>query len=279
MSLIVELNPRLILNFNNDNKMETKVDLRTKNLYKLLLFYKEKFSIFTAVGGNFGEEILKFLKYEGVILDTVKIRDDSPVGARIEGYDNIKANSESQVYTFDDIHSIKNRFVSSIYQENNIVIPVYEPEKEFTRDFIMKAKEYYKNTIIFGPHAAEYLKYKPAMAIFTRDEISSLCPFKLVSDYEFVQFSYSLVDDKDTRILIMDNDRLYFYKTDVCFDIVVKNPSFVKTLFGVLFALENDMDKDDIIQFVASCNMMPPKSKIGDIVEKSSKINVGVYRR
>lgn len=279
MSLLVELNPKLILNFNNNKKLNLRVDLRTKNLYKLLLFYKENFSIFTAVGGNFGEEILKFLKYEGVLFDCVKIRDDSPVGARIEGYESLKADSEDQVYTFDDIHTIKNRFVSSIYQENNIVIPVYEPEKEFTRDFIMKANEYYKNTIIFGPNATEYLKYKPTIAIFTRDEISSLCPFKIVSDYEFVQFAYSLVDDKNTRILIIDKDRLYFYKTDVCYDIVVKDSSFIKTLFGVLFALENDMEKDDIIQFVAACNIMPSKSKIGEIVEKSSSIKVGVYRR
>ena len=39
------------------------------------------------------------------------------------------------------------------------------------------------------------------------------------------------------------------------------------------------MDKDDIIQFVAAANVMPTESKIGDIIERSNSIKVGVYRR
>ena len=54
---------------------------------------------------------------------------------------------------------------------------------------------------------------------------------------------------------------------------------FTKTLFATVFASQNNMDNDAIIQFVAAANIMPSDSRIGDIIERSNKIKVGVYRR
>ena len=281
MSLLVELSPKLVLEFvEGKNSCEISCDLRTKNLYKILKSYQCDFKLLLTLGGNFGEEIFDYFTKNSVKIERVDVRDDSGVmGIMRDGYRVLRGGSERQVFTFDDKRAIKSKYITSIYNEDDIVIPIFDSEIEFAPEFIKKANEYYKNTIIFGPKAHMYIKFNPSIAIITKEEVEELCPFRITSNYEFVNFSYSLVDDYKTRLIIVDKDSLYFYKTGLCYLIENIKTDFTKTLFATLFATQNKMDKDDIIQFVAAANVMPTESKIGDIIEKSNSIKVGVYRR
>lgn len=281
MSLLVELSPKLVLEFvEGKNSCEISCDLRTKNLYKLLKSYQCDFKLLLTLGGNFGEEIYDYFTKNSVKIERVDVRDDSGVmGIMRDGYRVLRGGSERQVFTFDDKRAIKSKYITSIYNEDDIVLPIFDSELEFAPEFIKKANEYYKNTIIFGPKAHMYIKFNPSIAILTREEVEELCPFRITSNYEFVNFSYSLVDDYKTRLIIVDKDSLYFYKTGLCYLIENIKTDFTKTLFATLFATQNKMDKDDIIQFVAAANVMPTESKIGDIIERSNSIKVGVYRR
>ena len=281
MSLLVELSPKLVLEFvEGKNSCEISCDLRTKNLYKLLKSYQCDFKLLSTLGGNFGEEIYDYFTKNSVKIERVDVRDDSGVmGIMRDGYRVLRGGSERQVFTFDDKRAIKSKYITSIYNEDDIVLPIFDSEMEFAPEFIKKANEYYKNTIIFGPKAHMYIKFNPSIAILTKEEVEELCPFRITSNYEFVNFSYSLVDDYKTRLIIVDKDSLYFYKTGLCYLIENIKTDFTKTLFATLFATQNKMDKDDIIQFVAAANVMPTESKIGDISERSNSIKVGVYRR
>ena len=61
MSLLVELSPKLLLEFKDGEKScDISCDLRTKNLYKLMKNYNCDFKLLTALGGNFGEEIYNY---------------------------------------------------------------------------------------------------------------------------------------------------------------------------------------------------------------------------
>lgn len=281
MSLLVELSPKLLLEFKDGEKScDISCDLRTKNLYKLMKNYNCDFKLLTALGGNFGEEIYNYFMKNSVKVERIDIRDDTGViGIIRDGKITLSGESSSQVFTFDDIRSIKSKYITSIYNENDIILPIFESEMEFAYEFIKKANEYYKNIIIFGPKAHLYIKFNPTIAILTKKEVVDLCPFKITSNYEFVNFSYSLVEDFKTRAIIIDDDSLYFYKTGICYLIENIKTDFTKTLFATVFASQNNMDNDAIIQFVAAANIMPSDSKIGDIIERSNKIKVGVYRR
>lgn len=281
MSLLVELSPKLLLEFKDGEKScDISCDLRTKNLYKLMKNYNCDFKLLTALGGNFGEEIYNYFMKNSVKVERIDIRDDTGViGIIIDGKITLSGESSSQVFTFDDIRSIKSKYITSIYNENDIILPIFESEMEFASEFIKKANEYYKNIIIFGPKAHLYIKFNPTIAILTKKEVVDLCPFKITSNYEFVNFSYSLVEDFKTRVIIIDDDSLYFYKTGICYLIENIKTDFTKTLFATVFASQNNMDNDAIIQFVAAANIMPSDSRIGDIIERSNKIKVGVYRR
>lgn len=281
MSLLVELSPKLLLEFKDGEKScDISCDLRTKNLYKLMKNYNCDFKLLTALGGNFGEEIYNYFMKNSVKVERIDIRDDTGViGIIRDGKITLSGESSSQVFTFDDIRSIKSKYITSIYNENDIILPIFESEMEFAYEFIKKANEYYKNIIIFGPKARLYIKFNPTIAILTKKEVVDLCPFKITSNYEFVNFSYSLVEDFKTRAIIIDDDSLYFYKTGICYLIENIKTDFTKTLFATVFASQNNMDNDAIIQFVAAANIMPSDSKIGDIIERSNKIKVGVYRR
>lgn len=281
MSLLVELSPKLLLEFKDGEKScDISCDLRTKNLYKLMKNYNCDFKLLTALGGNFGEEIYNYFMKNLVKVERIDIRDDTGViGIIRDGKITLSGESSSQVFTFDDIRSIKSKYITSIYNENDIILPIFESEMEFASEFIKKANEYYKNIIIFGPKAHLYIKFNPTIAILTKKEVVDLCPFKITSNYEFVNFSYSLVEDFKTRVIIIDDDSLYFYKTGICYLIENIKTDFTKTLFATVFASQNNMDNDSIIQFVAAANVMPPDSRIGDIIERSNKIKVGVYRR
>lgn len=281
MSLLVELSPKLLLEFKDGEKScDISCDLRTKNLYKLMKNYNCDFKLLTALGGNFGEEIYNYFMKNSVKVERIDIRDDTGViGIIIDGKITLSGESSSQVFTFDDIRSIKSKYITSIYNENDIILPIFESEMEFASELIKKANEYYKNIIIFGPKAHLYIKFNPTIAILTKKEVVDLCPFKITSNYEFVNFSYSLVEDFKTRVIIIDDDSLYFYKTGICYLIENIKTDFTKTLFATVFASQNNMDNDAIIQFVAAANIMPSDSRIGDIIERSNKIKVGVYRR
>lgn len=281
MSLLVELSPKLLLEFKDGEKScDISCDLRTKNLYKLMKNYNCDFKLLTALGGNFGEEIYNYFMKNSVKVERIDIRDDTGViGIIRDGKITLSGESSSQVFTFDDIRSIKSKYITSIYNENDIILPIFESEMEFASEFIKKANEYYKNIIIFGPKAHLYIKFNPTIAILTKKEVVELCPFKITSNYEFVNFSYSLVEDFKTRVIIIDDDSLYFYKTGICYLIENIKTDFTKTLFATVFASQNNMDNDAIIQFVAAANIMPSDSRIGDIIERSNKIKVGVYRR
>ncbi len=281
MSLLVELSPKLLLEFKDGEKScDISCDLRTKNLYKLMKNYNCDFKLLTALGGNFGEEIYNYFMKNSVKVERIDIRDDTGViGIIRDGKITLSGESSSQVFTFDDIRSIKSKYITSIYNENDIILPIFESEMEFASEFIKKANEYYKNIIIFGPKAHLYIKFNPTIAILTKKEVVDLCPFKITSNYEFVNFSYSLVEDFKTRVIIIDDDSLYFYKTGICYLIENIKTDFTKTLFATVFASQNNMDNDAIIQFVAAANIMPSDSRIGDIIERSNKIKVGVYRR
>lgn len=281
MSLLVELSPKLLLEFKDGEKScDISCDLRTKNLYKLMKNYNCDFKLLTALGGNFGEEIYNYFIKNSVKVEKIDIRDDTGViGIIRDGKITLSGESSSQVFTFDDIRSIKSKYITSIYNENDIILPIFESEMEFASEFIKKANEYYKNIIIFGPKAHLYIKFNPTIAILTKKEVVDLCPFKITSNYEFVNFSYSLVEDFKTRVIIIDDDSLYFYKTGICYLIENIKTDFTKTLFATVFASQNNMDNDAIIQFVAAANIMPSDSRIGDIIERSNKIKVGVYRR
>lgn len=281
MSLLVELSPKLLLEFKDGEKScDISCDLRTKNLYKLMKNYNCDFKLLTALGGNFGEEIYNYFMKNSVKVERIDIRDDTGViGIIRDGKITLSGESSSQVFTFDDIRSIKSKYITSIYNENDIILPIFESEMEFASEFIKKANEYYKNIIIFGPKAHLYIKFNPTIAILTKKEVVDLCPFKITSNYEFVNFSYSLVEDFKTRVIIIDDDSLYFYKTGICYLIENIKTDFTKTLFATVFSSQNNMDNDAIIQFVAAANIMPSDSKIGDIIERSNKIKVGVYRR
>lgn len=281
MSLLVELSPKLLLEFKDGEKScDISCDLRTKNLYKLMKNYNCDFKLLTALGGNFGEEIYNYFMKNSVKVERIDIRDDTGViGIIRDGKITLSGESSSQVFTFDDIRSIKSKYITSIYNENDIILPIFESEMEFASEFIKKANEYYKNIIIFGPKAHLYIKFNPTIAILTKKEVVDLCPFKITSNYEFVNFSYSLVEDFKTRVIIIDDDSLYFYKTGICYLIENIKTDFTKTLFATVFASQNNMDNDAIIQFVAAANIMPSDSRIGDIIERSNRIKVGVYRR
>lgn len=281
MSLLVELSPKLLLEFKDGEKScDISCDLRTKNLYKLMKNYNCDFKLLTALGGNFGEEIYNYFMKNSVKVERIDIRDDTGViGIIRDGKITLSGESSSQVFTFDDIRSIKSKYITSIYNENDIILPIFESEMEFASEFIKKANEYYKNIIIFGPKAHLYIKFNPTIAILTKKEVVDLCPFKITSNYEFVNFSYSLVEDFKTRVIIIDDDSLYFYKTGICYLIENIKTDFTKTLFATVFASQNNMDNDAIIQFVAAANIMLSDSRIGDIIERSNKIKVGVYRR
>lgn len=281
MSLLVELSPKLLLEFKDGEKScDISCDLRTKNLYRLMKNYNCDFKLLTALGGNFGEEIYNYFIKNSVKVEKIDIRDDTGViGIIRDGKITLSGESSSQVFTFDDIRSIKSKYITSIYNENDIILPIFESEMEFASEFIKKANEYYKNIIIFGPKAHLYIKFNPTIAILTKKEVVDLCPFKITSNYEFVNFSYSLVEDFKTRVIIIDDDSLYFYKTGICYLIENIKTDFTKTLFATVFASQNNMDNDAIIQFVAAANIMPSDSRIGDIIERSNKIKVGVYRR
>lgn len=281
MSLLVEISPKLLLEFKDGEKScDISCDLRTKNLYKLMKNYNCDFKLLTALGGNFGEEIYNYFIKNSVKVEKIDIRDDTGViGIIRDGKITLSGESSSQVFTFDDIRSIKSKYITSIYNENDIILPIFESEMEFASEFIKKANEYYKNIIIFGPKAHLYIKFNPTIAILTKKEVVDLCPFKITSNYEFVNFSYSLVEDFKTRVIIIDDDSLYFYKTGTCYLIENIKTDFTKTLFATVFASQNNMDNDAIIQFVAAANIMPSDSRIGDIIERSNKIKVGVYRR
>lgn len=281
MSLLVELSPKLLLEFKDGEKScDISCDLRTKNLYNLMKNYNCDFKLLTALGGNFGEEIYNYFMKNSVKVERIYIRDDTGViGIIRDGKITLSGESSSQVFTFDDIRSIKSKYITSIYNENDIILPIFESEMEFASEFIKKANEYYKNIIIFGPKAHLYIKFNPTIAILTKKEVVDLCPFKITSNYEFVNFSYSLVEDFKTRVIIIDDDSLYFYKTGICYLIENIKTDFTKTLFATVFASQNNMDNDAIIQFVAAANIMPSDSRIGDIIERSNKIKVGVYRR
>lgn len=281
MSLLVELSPKLLLEFKDGkNSCDISCELRTGNLYKLMKSYNCDFKLLTALGGNFGEEIYNYFIKNSVKVERIDVRDDSGVmGVVRNGNLTLSGESTSQVFTFDDIRTIKSKYITSIYNENDIVLPIFDSEMEFAPEFIKKANEYYKNIIIFGPKAHLYIKFNPTIAILTKKEVVDLCPFKITSNYEFVNFSYSLVEDFNTRVIIIDDDSLYFYKTGICYLIENIKTDFTKTLFATVFATQNDMDNDSIIQFVAAANVMPSDSRIGDIIERSNKIKVGVYRR
>ncbi len=247
MSLLVELSPKLLLEFKDGkNSCDISCELRTGNLYKLMKSYNCDFKLLTALGGNFGEEIYNYFIKNSVKVERIDVRDDSGVmGVVRNGNLTLSGESTSQVFTFDDIRLIKSKYITSIYNENDIVLPIFDSEMEFAPEFIKKANEYYKNIIIFGPKA----------------------------------HPYSLVEDFKTRVIIIDDDSLYFYKTGICYLIENIKTDFTKTLFATVFASQNNMDNDAIIQFVVAANIMPSDSRIGDIIERSNKIKVGVYRR
>ena len=78
MSLLVELSPKLVLEFNEGkNTCEISCDLRTKNLYKLMKSYQCDFKLLSTLGGNFGEEIYDYFTKNSVKVERVDVRDDS----------------------------------------------------------------------------------------------------------------------------------------------------------------------------------------------------------
>lgn len=125
MSLLVELSPKLLLEFKDGEKScDISCDLRTKNLYKLMKNYNCGFKLLTALGGNFGEEIYNYFMKNSVKVERIDIRDDTGViGIIRDGKITLSGESSSQVFTFDDIRSIKSKYITSIYNENDIILP------------------------------------------------------------------------------------------------------------------------------------------------------------
>lgn len=279
MSLLIELCPKLVLNFKKDD-FNYECNFKTGDLYKVLKSYNLSYNLLFSYGGNFGKELYDHLRKNYFKTIAIETRDNSSLIVNIyDGKTTISKSSPDQVLTLIDYQKIMDEFVSAIYNENTIVLPIYDTEESIAYKIIKIANNYYKSTIVFGDKAHKFLKHKPTIAIFMRKQVEDICPFKILDDYELLNFSYSLAEDTPTRIIIIDEDILYFYKTGVCYKATGIKTNFTKTLFAAVFATENNMDSYEIAQFIASANNLPLGTKIGTINEKSKEIKMGIFRR
>lgn len=279
MALIVELAPKLKIEF-VDGEQNRKVSLRSKSVTEILNKYLEDSYIYLAAGGNIGNEIVEILKRNGSRVKHIKIKDSSKIEAYIRSGNNAASASEKDhKLTFDDINSIKREFASSLVNIESVLIPVYDIELEFSLEFLRKTNEYHKKSIVFGDNAFKTLNEKPTVAIFTKDQIIDYAPFKIVSDYELIKFSYSLSEGNKTKVLIMTDNNLLFYNDNICLEFNCRYYDKNMIIFAYLFAMDNKLDEDEWPKFVAAASQLSPGTKIGEIFSKSKAINMSVLHR
>ena len=279
MSLLVELAPRLRIEYINDES-KRDVRLRSNCVRNILNKYQEKCSIYLAAGGNIGEEIVSILKHEGSMIKHIKIKDDAKIESFIRS-GNQAATGQEKMHklTFDDINSIRREFISALYNEDSVLLPIYDIEKDFALDFLRKVNDYHKSSVVFGDGAIFALQEKPTAIILTKDQVIDYAPFKIVSDYELINFSYSLTEGNNTNMLILNDHSLLFYYENMCLEYDCDKYDVDMIMFAFLFAIENNLPKKDWPYFVAAASQSEVGTKIGEILANSKKINMSVLRR
>lgn len=279
MALIVELSPRLNIEFVN-GEATRKVSLKSNLVTDILNKYLEESVIYLAAGGNIGSEIIDILNKKGSRVKHINIKDGAKIECSIkDGYSELSASEKTHKLTYDDINSIKRDFASSLLNIESVLLPVYDIEMDFALEFLRKINEYHKKSVVFGENAIKTLVEKPSIAIFTKDQIIDYAPFKIVSDYELIKFSYSLCEGINTKMLILMDDSLLFYEDDKCLEFSCSKYDVDMIKFAYLFAIDNKLDEDEWPYFVAAASQFKPGTKIGEISSASKKINMSVLHR
>ncbi len=279
MALLIELSPKLIIDF-EDQKSSREVLLRSGDLYKILNKYNQDNNIYLAAGSYIGEEIKSILLSKGSSIKHIKIKDGAKIKVRINNGDNPIIRSEGDhKLTFDDNMEIRKNFVSSLFKEDLMLLPVYDLEREFALEFLRKANEYHKDSIVFGDYAISSLSENPTVAIIDEEAVIDFAPFKIVSEYELINFSYSLCEGKKTKLLLTTHFGLLFYNGETClqYDLPSYNQDMI--YFAYIFALENKMDPKDIPKFVVAASQVEPGTKVGEIMSLAKKFKGSVLHR
>lgn len=279
MALLIELSPKLVIDF-EDQKSSREVLLRSGDLYKILNKYNQDNNIYLAAGSNVGEEIKTILLNRGSSVKHIKIKDGAKIEVRINYGHNLIIRSEADhKVTFDDNMEIKKNFVSSLFKEDLMVLPVYDLEREFALEFLRKANEYHKDSVIFGDHAIRSLSENPTVAIIDEEAVIEYAPFKIISEYELINFSYSLCEGKNTKLLLTTNFGLLFYDGDTCLQYDLQSYNKDMIYFAYTFALENKMDSKDIPKFVVAASQVEPGTKVGEIMSLAKTFKGSVLHR
>lgn len=279
MALLIELSPKLIINFEG-NKSNREVLLRSGDLYKILNKYKQNNNIYLAAGSNIGEEIKSILLREGSSVKHIKVKDGAKILARINDGNNCLVRSEGDhKLTFDDNMDIKKNFVSSLFKEDLMILPVYDLEREFALEFLRKANEYHKDSIVFGDYAISSLSENPTVAIIDEEAVVDFAPFKIVSEYELINFSYSLCEGKKSKLLITTGFGLLFYDGDTCVQYDLQSYNLDMIYFAYSFALENKMNPKDLQKFIVAASQVEPGVKVGEIMSMAKSFKGSVLHR
>ena len=279
MALLIELSPKLVINF-EDQKSSREVLLRSGDLYKILNIYKQDNNIYLAAGSNIGEEIKSILLSRGSSVKHIKIKDGSKIEVRInDGESKIVRSEGKHKLTFDDNMEIKKNLVASLFKEGLIVLPIYDLEREFALEFLRKANEYHKDSIVFGDQAISSLSENPTVAIISEETVIDFAPFKIVSEYELKKFSYSLCEGRNTKLLLTTRSGLLFYDGDTCLQYDLPSYNIDMIYFAYTFALENKVDSKDIPKFVVAASQVEPGTKVGEIMSLAKTFKGSVLHR
>lgn len=279
MALLIELSPKLIIDF-EDQKSSREVLLRSGDLYKILNKYNQDNNIYLAAGSYIGEEIKSILLSKGSSIKHIKIKDGAKIKVRINNGDNPIIRSEGDhKLTFDDNMEIRKNFVSSLFKEDLMLLPVYDLEREFALEFLRKANEYHKDSIVFGDYAISSLSENPTVAIIDEEAVIDFAPFKIVSEYELINFSYSFCEGKKTKLLLTTHFGLLFYNGDTCLQYDLPSYNLDMIYFAYTFALENKMDPKDIPKFVVAASQVEPGTKVGEIMSLAKTFKGSVLHR
>ncbi|MCI5675692.1 MAG: hypothetical protein PT956_04925 [Firmicutes bacterium] len=279
MALLVELAPKLFLKFKG-NQLQKSVNFNSGSLIKIAKNYNEEIKLLIAAGGPIGMEIEKLVCDMKVDYRRIDIKDDASIDVLIEDkYNRSSASGAIHRLTFDDIQKIKSAYISGIYQEKSIVLPINEIEDELANEFLKKASDYYKSTIIFGDKAIYHLNKNPNIAFIKENSVIEEAPFKIVSEYELIKYSFSLVEDRKTYMIIPKENGILFFRDNICESVEVNSVNSDMLLFGALFVIENNISMDNWARLLASFAEASIKERIGEISERSKKYRIGVSHR
>ncbi|MDO5716902.1 MAG: hypothetical protein Q4Q17_03775 [Tissierellia bacterium] len=277
MAMIVELGPKLLLEYNKDESPRKKALLRSGGVANLFRRHGVSLTIYLATGGPMGDELEKVLIDQKFQVERISVRDDAPVEASlVMDHRTYRGHAPEHKLTFKDVQSIKKNFYATLYGEKVFLLPIFDLEKEFAAEFITRSKEYYRRSVIFGENALEFAKYDPNYIIVTREQVEEMAPFRVTSDAELNLYAHSFVDEKQTRLLILDRYSMFFLKENTSYVFDVNQTNMDRTLFSVLFALQSEYPQEKLMQFIVGANMATDNATIGEMAEIGKTVTARV---